>query len=86
MRGWWSTVDQMMQKSGQCPDNFNPEAGFSRHCRENFRPVSFRRRSSICRGPITAAARKIGVATYQTALPEERLILQRLEQVPNPRE
>jgi predicted nuclease of restriction endonuclease-like (RecB) superfamily len=31
---------------------------------------------------LTAAARKIGVATYQTALPEERLILRRLEQLP----
>lgn len=33
---------------------------------------------------LTAAARKIGVATYQTALPEERLILQRLRQLPDP--
>jgi len=32
---------------------------------------------------LTAAARKIGVATYQTALPEERLILQRLRQLPD---
>jgi predicted nuclease of restriction endonuclease-like (RecB) superfamily len=35
---------------------------------------------------LTAAARKIGVATYQTALPEERLILQRLERLPALRE
>ncbi|MBI4195276.1 MAG: DUF1016 domain-containing protein [Betaproteobacteria bacterium] len=35
---------------------------------------------------LTAAARKIGVATYQTALPEERLILQRLRQLPDPQE
>jgi len=31
---------------------------------------------------LTAAARKIGVATYQTVLPEERLILERLRQLP----
>jgi len=30
---------------------------------------------------LTAATRKIGVATYQTALPEERLILQTLERL-----
>lgn len=35
---------------------------------------------------LTAAARKIGVATYQTALPDEHLILQRLKQLPNPQE
>jgi predicted nuclease of restriction endonuclease-like (RecB) superfamily len=35
---------------------------------------------------LTAAARKIGVATYQTALPAERLILQRLERLSNPEE
>ena len=35
---------------------------------------------------LTAAARKIGVATYQTALPEERLILQRLKQLPTQQE
>ena len=31
---------------------------------------------------LSAAAEKIGVATYQTALPDERLIQQRLEQLP----
>jgi len=31
---------------------------------------------------LTAAANKIGVATYQTALPDEKLIRQRLEQLP----
>ena len=35
---------------------------------------------------LTAAANKIGVATYQTALPDERLIQRRLEQLPNPSE
>ena len=35
---------------------------------------------------LTTAANKIGVATYQTALPDERLIQRRLEQLPNPSE
>jgi len=36
---------------------------------------------------LTAAAiKKTGVATYQTALPDERLIQRRLEQLPNPPE
>lgn len=35
---------------------------------------------------LTDAARKIGVATYQTALPEERLIRQRLERLTHPGE
>lgn len=32
---------------------------------------------------LTDAAEKIGVATYQTALPDERLIRQRIEQLPD---
>jgi hypothetical protein len=35
---------------------------------------------------LTEAARKVGVATYQTALPEERLIRQRLESLTHPGE
>jgi len=34
---------------------------------------------------LTAAARKIGIATYQTVLPEERLILERLRRLPGMR-
>ena len=33
---------------------------------------------------LTAAAERIGIATYQTALPDERLIQRRLEQLPQP--
>lgn len=42
--------------------------------------------SAQVRLALTAAARKIGVATYQTALPDEKLIRQRLEQLPAPTE
>ena len=35
---------------------------------------------------LTAAAERIGIATYQTALPDERLIQRRLEQLPQPPE
>lgn len=35
---------------------------------------------------LSAAAEQIGVATYQTALPDESLLRQRLEQFPTPRE
>ncbi len=35
---------------------------------------------------LTAAARKIGVATYQTALPDERLLRERLRRLPVPKE
>jgi len=31
---------------------------------------------------LTDAAQKIGVATYQTALPDEEMIRQRIEQLP----
>ena len=36
--------------------------------------------------PTAAAVKKTGFATYQTALPDERLIQRRLEQLPNPSE
>ena len=42
--------------------------------------------SAQVRLALTAAAKKIGVATYQTALPDEKLIRQRLEQLPAPTE
>lgn len=42
--------------------------------------------SAQVRLALTAAARKIGVATYQTALPDEKLIRQRLRQLPAPTE
>ncbi len=35
---------------------------------------------------LTPAAKKIGVATYQTALPDERLLLERLRRLPVPKE
>lgn len=41
--------------------------------------------SAQMRLALTAAARKIGVATYRTALPEERLILERLRKLPGVR-
>ena len=36
--------------------------------------------------PTAAAVKKTGFATYQTAVPDERLIQRRLEQLPNPSE